>query len=82
MKTFYETTHFQPGNTFPTITAHDTYENAVIFANENNIDFISQNGGNYGEFFRCMICNEFYAGDQFPNGEFCERCERTLNEHL
>ena len=53
MKIYYETTHRDPGSEYPAITAHDTLEDAIIFADAHGIKYIQQIEGAWDDFEKC-----------------------------
>ena len=72
MKHYYETTH-NDGNNFPVLTAHDTIEDAIEFANAHEIKTIYEIGGAFSEFEKCEFCGEWYTLEELNRG-ICWRC--------
>lgn len=76
MQHYYET--FTQGE----IQAHDTLEEAIAFAEENNCEIISEINGNWEEFKYCWFCQEWQSTTDFNIGaSVCYRCERAINDH-
>lgn len=75
---YFETVHEIPGHPYKIRTAHETFEHAAFFADNNGIWNIAEIGGHWQTFTRCHFCGEWFTGE---HNEYCERCERTLNEH-
>jgi len=72
MKHYYETTH-DDGGQFPIITAHETIEDAISFAEEHEIKTIYEVGGSFGEFEKCEWCGEWCPTEELKKG-ICWRC--------
>ena len=80
MKTYYETAHYEPGDEFPTATAHDTLEEAITFAEAHGITTIQQIGGAWDEFEKCEFCGEWFTAPELENG-LCAQCEQAIKSH-
>ncbi len=75
---FYETVHTEPGQDFPTTTAHDSLEEAIAFAEAHNIPTI------YGEtdtFEKCWFCGEWFPIDLLDNDGTCADCDFAIRQH-
>lgn len=72
MKIYYETAHRDTGD-FPILTAHDTLEDAIQFAEANGITTIYQIGGSYDEYEKCEWCDEWHHLEKLTDG-LCWRC--------
>lgn len=80
MTHYYETVHTVPGDTYPTITAHETFEEAETFANAHGLNEIYSD---YDTFRRCTSCKEFFPENELsPADDLCEVCEMFYNERL
>lgn len=80
MKTYYQTAHYEPGENFPIVTAHETFDEAVKFAEAHGIAIIEEIGGSWGTFDQCDICGEWFSADETEFG-ICYRCSRAIKEH-
>ena len=78
---YYETTHYEPGDTYPTATAHDTLENAIEFAETHNITTISEIGGNWDEWEKCWFCGEWFPVSDLNTNNECFQCEQAIKSH-
>lgn len=76
MKIYYETTH-DDGGEFPILTAHETIEEAIEFAEANGIKTIYEVGGSFDEFEKCEFCGEWYTTEELNNG-ICWRCKLAI----
>lgn len=81
MKHYYETSHQEPGQHHPTVTAHDNLDAAITYANTHNINIIYEIGGAWDEYGRCWFCGEWFSLCQLNNRNECERCEIALIQH-
>ena len=73
MTHYYETTH-NDGGGFPVITAHDTFKEAVEFAEANGIPTIYEVGGSFDEFEKCGFCGEWFPVADLDGGGWCRDC--------
>ena len=55
MNHYYETTHRNPGDEFPIITAHETLDEAFSFAEAHNIRTVYEIGGCWNVFEKCCL---------------------------
>ena len=80
MKHYYETyTNDELGTV---AHAHETIEEAIAFANENNCEIICEIGGSWDEYQYCWFCQEWQPTTDFNIGaSVCYRCERAINDH-
>ena len=70
----YEVPHYD-GENFPVSIAFATLEEAIEFANTNDLYFIAEIGGNWAEYDRCEICGEWFDTDETHLG-VCYKCDR------
>ena len=61
--------------------AFDTLEEAIEFANNNGVTFISEIGGNWEEYMKCWFCEEWYSSTEINSVGVCERCEVAIKDH-
>ena len=78
---YYETVHTEPGDMFPTVTAHETIDDAIAFADAHGIDYITEIGGNWEEFGKCAFCGEWRNYWELNKAGECELCEMTIKYH-
>lgn len=74
MQIYYETEHREEGSEFPTITAHDTIEEAIEFAEAHGAEEISEIGGSYTVFRKCWFCEEWVDIESIESDGACDRC--------
>lgn len=74
MKHYFETTHTDGGE-FPIITAHATLDEAIEFAEDNNIENIHEIGGSFDDFAKCGFCGEWLPIQELNESGWCEHCE-------
>ncbi len=77
---YYETAHYEPGATYPTVVSHATIDEAIDFANAHNCTIISEIGGYWTEFEKCDFCHDWFNISDLKDG-LCEDCERAIEEH-
>lgn len=77
---FYETTH-NDGNGFPVITAHDTIDDAIIFADAHGIETIEEYGKAFDTYKKCWFCGEWFLLSNMKDGETCKRCAAAIKDH-
>lgn len=63
------------------IQAHDTIEQAIEFAEQNNCEIISEIGGNYDEWQKCWFCGEWYTTSELIGTGVCARCAVAIKDH-
>ena len=80
MKHYYETNHRNPGDEFETLTAHDTLEDAITFAEAHAIPTIYEIGGSWDEYGRCWFCGEWYPVIELDR-ETCRGCRLAIWSH-
>lgn len=68
---YFETVHIEPGQDFPTTTAHDTLEEAIEFAEAHNIPTIY---GEHDTFEKCWFCEQWVAICEIQSDGACDRC--------
>ena len=56
----------------------DTLEEAIQYAEENDIEIICEIGGAWDEFKKCWFCGEWKSTDELNNDNLCEHCENYL----
>ena len=78
---YYETAHYEPGDTYPTATAHDTLENAIEFAETHKCTTITEVGGNWCEFGKCSFCGEWVDSCDLDTETICTDCQRAIADH-
>lgn len=78
MTEYYETVHLEPGSEFETITAHDTLDEAIEFAEAHNIPTIY---GYLDTFEKCWFCGEWYPICEMDNENTCKRCQMAIWSH-
>lgn len=85
MMHYYETAHREAGATYPTITAHNTLEEAISFAESHNIDLISEIGGSYTDYEPCFFCGEWFPSEdlteEIGHTLLCDRCQKTIQKY-
>jgi hypothetical protein len=67
------------GNGF--IESFDTLENAIIYANENNCFLISEIGGSWLDFEKCLFCGGWFVSTELNKQGDCWRCEQAIKDH-
>lgn len=72
---YFETVHIEPGQDFPTTTAHDTFEDAVNFAEAHDIPTIY---GFTDTYEKCWFCGEWYGINELTNDGTCRGCHLAL----
>lgn len=77
MQEYFETVHQEPGYDFPTTTAHDTLEEAIEFAEANNIETIY---GEYDTWEKCWFCGEWFPITEMEYN-LCEYCKQAIASH-
>ena len=75
-KTYYEIAHEG------TLNAFDTLEDAIEFAEENNITTIQEIGGCWTEFEKCWFCGEWFDVNELNTNNECSRCESAIRDHF
>lgn len=75
MQDFFETVHTEPGQDFPTITHHDTFEEAEVFAEAHNITEIF---GSLDTFVKCWFCGEWITDTEADKEGTCRSCQLAL----
>ena len=75
-KTYYEIAHEGPLNAF------DSLEDAIEFAEENNITTIQEIGGCWTEFEKCWFCEEWFDVSELNTNNECSRCESAIRDHF
>lgn len=78
---FYETSQYEPGDIYTTLTAHDTLESAIEFAEAHNITTIYEIGGNHEEFEKCSFCGEWFPLSDLNINNECFQCEQAIKSH-
>ena len=74
--------HYYETSTDHEIQAHNTLEEAIAFAEQNNCEIICEIGGSWDEFKYCWFCQEWQPTTDFNIGcSVCYRCERAINDH-
>lgn len=72
---YFETVHTEPGQEFPTTTAHDTLEEAITFAEAHDIPTV------YGfteTFEKCWFCGEWFPIEELTEDSTCHSCRLAL----
>lgn len=80
MEVFYETVK-RDGKLFPEIQAHETLDEAIEYADANEIEEITRNGGSYDTFRKCWSCGGWFADSELNSEDLCENCEMSAHEH-
>lgn len=80
MKEYYET-YQNYGETYQLVVAHDTLDEAIEYADANNVDFIAEIGGCWSEFEKCWGCGEWIPCEEINKDGLCENCEARGREH-
>lgn len=75
-KTYYELAHKD------TLCAFDTLEEAIDFAEKNNIKTIQEIGGSWEEYEKCWFCEEWFAVSELNTNNECSRCESAIRDHF
>ena len=79
---YFQTAH-RDGGVFAVATAHDTLEDAIEFAEAHDIKIVSEIGGNWVEYERCLFCGEWYTTDEFlHDNDPCKRCAVAIEAHM
>lgn len=74
--------HYYETFTTNEIQAHETLDEAIEFATNNNCEIISEIGGNWEEYKYCWFCEEWQATTDFNIGaSVCYRCEIAIRDH-
>lgn len=61
--------------------AFDTLEDAIIYADENGIELISEIGGNWADFEKCWFCGEWFESTELNTNGTCWRCDVAIKNH-
>lgn len=61
--------------------AFNTLEEAIDFAEKNNITLISKIGGNFADYEKCAFCGEWYDSSDLNQYGDCWRCEQAIKDH-
>lgn len=64
-----------------TATAHDTLEDAIEYAEANNLNYIAEIGGSWDEWEKCDFCGEWYLSTELNEYGDCDRCIQAMNDH-
>lgn len=75
MQQYFETVHTEPGQDFPIITYHDTFEEAEAFAEAHGITEIF---GSLDTYVKCWFCGEWVTDYETDKDGTCERCQLEL----
>ena len=75
-KTYYEIAHEG------TLNAFDTLEDAIEYAEENDITTIQEIGGCWAEFEKCWFCEEWFDVSELNTNNECSRCESAIRDHF
>ena len=75
-KTYYEIAHEG------TLNAFDSLEDAIEFAEENNITTIQEIGGCWTEYEKCWFCEEWFDVSELNTNNECSRCESAIRDHF
>lgn len=59
-------------------TRFDTLEEAIEFANKNNMNVIQEIGGSYTEFKKCGWCDEWVDSYELRHSWACNRCRMGI----
>ena len=78
---YYQTNLYEPGQTYPTATAHNTLDEAIEFATANGIDTIYEIGGNWDEWEKCWFCGEWFPTTDLDQDNTCHRCRIAIKDH-
>jgi hypothetical protein len=81
METYFETAHIEEGEEYATLTAHDTLEEAIEFAEANGILTIYEIGGSWDEFEKCGFCGEWFPSNELNKEGDCFYCEQAIKSH-
>ena len=60
------------------IIAFEDFDEAVAFANENDVDLISEIGGSWDDFRKCWFCGEWVPESDLNKNDLCYHCESYL----
>lgn len=60
------------------IIAFDDLDDAIAFADENDIELISEIGGAYDDYMKCWFCGDWSPVGDMNNNDLCYRCESYL----
>ena len=71
MQEYFETVHNEPGQDFPTTTAHDDLESAIEFAEAHNIPTIY---GEYDTYEKCWFCEQWIPICEIQSDGACDMC--------
>jgi hypothetical protein len=74
MNIYYQTAHIEEGDTYATLTAHDTIEEAIAFAEAHGCTTICEIGGSWDEFEKCGFCGEWLPAQDLDEGGWCRDC--------
>lgn len=64
--------------TFGENTIFDTLEEAIEFADKNDMSTIQEIGGSYTTFKRCGWCDEWIDENELKNSWACNRCRMGI----
>lgn len=60
------------------IQAHQTLEEAIKFADENNCCIVCEIGGNWGEWQKCSFCGDWVESVELNVQGYCSYCEQAI----
>lgn len=66
--------HYYEIYTFGETTKFDTLEEAIDFADKNNMSIIQEVGGSYTEYKKCGWCDGWVNSYELRNSWACNRC--------
>lgn len=64
--------------TFGENTQFDTLEDAIEFADKNNLTIIQEIGGSYTEFKKCEWCGDWVDSYELRNSWACDQCRMAI----
>jgi hypothetical protein len=59
--------------------AFEDFDEAVAYAEEHNIEYITEIGGSWDEFKKCWWCQEWVTSSDMNINDLCYQCESYLN---
>lgn len=81
MNVYYQTAHIEEGDTYATLTAHDTLDDAIEFAEAHGCLTICEIGGSWDEFEKCAFCGDWFTATELNTENLCWCCQVAIHYH-
>lgn len=80
MKPYYEVIH-NDGNEFPVAHSFTELDDAINFADDHGINYISEIGGYWNDLEKCEFCHEWFCSTDLNKDGLCDRCQYAIDTH-